>query len=243
MDRTRLVKKAVLSVVCGLVLALPMAEPAGARTAGALVGSGIPSGKDLMNRLKQASKRYGSSHVVMKLTEVVPTQLLLTMSLTADAARQPQRIRESVKVHVENETTQSPVRSDADTTVVVVGQRAATRQDHRAWQCGSVTTVLGQYADIMKSLNPQAANPVNLGATNVGGEPVWHVRATIDLTLLATKYRIPADLYIARSNYTLRRETASPVLRVSNVTIREQLVMDASRYGEKVTVQLPSQCR
>jgi hypothetical protein len=198
-------------------------------------GISSPSGKQLIGQMEQAAAREGTFHERTRTTTLsAGVRDTVTENLDLDLRR-----------HVLHQTGSDRTIKRPYTVIsqdnferISIGYKSATRNNGGAWSCqhfrpGQVQLV-GQNTFLAGIGWPRGA--VNLGARVRHGVQVWQVRATVHVANPdggQTGHR--AIFFIRRADNTLRTEAwGSEKTNMSTAVF--------SRYGQPVTVSLPSAC-
>lgn len=80
-------------------------------------------------------------------------------------------------------------------------------------------------------------------ATTIAGVPVWHVRVTHAAVSAWSTRDATVDLFISRSDHTLRRLTLTADSLLGGAKTHVALTQTYNRYGKAVTVTVPQVCR
>lgn len=213
----------------------------------------MPPAQQLIAQAEGAFAVAGSAHVTETFAGVIThaaTTLHLSTSVDGDLSwRQPASAHLTGTVSLPGALAGFPVGLSFE--MVLVDGTLALRLFSGSWSCmnigspGKGLTLPGMASGVVTKV--LFKNAVNLGADTVGGVAVWHVQQVGRLVSKGARQRavktpVTIDLYIAQSDATLRRATASWSGKFGTAGSTATASVDFSMYGETVQVQLPAGC-
>jgi hypothetical protein len=187
----------------------------------------------------------------MTVKVIVPGATNLKLHMVIDQSIKPARAHEVATLTGKSVTSTGATKKVNQHLVAdLVGKHFALRQGKKAWQCSTASQATAGLGSVLPSGSMPFQNATNLGSVTVNGVPAWDVSATTSLdlgsltspSLGSAPITVPVDFYIAPSDFTLLRETATIDASISGATVHETVTATFSKYGETVKVKLPSAC-
>jgi len=219
--------------------AAPTASPGTSPTA--VPTATLPSARDLVNKAVAANRRRGTVHYVAASKIVRPARLRIVQQVVGDLSFVPLAEKERITERDTQLDTNPQITNVIRSQSVVVGNAIAMRTGRQAWQCQSFAGTQQAIDDLTGALSSANVVLVVAGSGTVGGAPVWHVRASLNLP--GSAQPLIEDLFISRSDYTFRMESFSATLSVGGQMVRETVTERFSKYGEKLHIALPATCK
>ncbi len=213
--------------------AIPDATPSATPVATPTAAPSLPSGRELLRRMKAATDRFGTHREEDQLVTFYPNGSRSMVNAISEVSIRRNRSRTVETFHPSH-----PDGWGSAYTVesVLVGSRDATRGLRAAWDCTDLKKTLpGTGFGVSE---PQVATTHfngrirTLEATTVGTLPVWHVREMSHqafhgegvLTISTT-----IDYFIAQKNFTLRLRGLSLSLHNPDGITK---ITDTTRYSD-----------
>jgi hypothetical protein len=135
--------------------------------------------------------------------------------------------------------------------VLFKGNKLALRAAQGKWECSNASSVSTPTGTTVPTTTSTSAvhwkSAVLVGPDTVNGVPVWHVQQTGTDVVKGSKNQkttehFTGDYYIAQSDSTLTRASASIKSGTAKNGVVESGTVDLSSYREPVKITMPSAC-
>lgn len=201
----------------------------------------MPSGDQLLILMQQSMQIAGSVHFETTTLSITKTERV-TGTTNEDMSWRRNLLREHdqwKRIELERHPLASTVERR---TLLFARQTAASRSSlNHHWYCEQLHGMHVGAGFLPFEIGTPVAT--DLGPAAMGGVDVWHVRATgVPVNAWALDVAV-VDFYIAQTDDTLKAMNIRGTAKVAGKSDTETIEERYSRYGEAVSVRLPTVCR